>query len=137
MTSKFMLMKRPLRPFAAVVVALSAVTLSACGGSGSSGPTETVPAGATVITAVPGLRFDAGTYGPVPAGEVTFGYVNTDTVRHTLLVAKDNVKVPNFKLVINKKGDVDSGTVTLEKGTYLLFCDVPGHTNMKASLVVE
>jgi plastocyanin len=93
--------------------------------------------GATVIKAVPSLRFDADTYGPISAGEVTFGYVNEDTVRHTLILAKGDTKVPNFKLVIGKKGDVDSGTVTLEKGEYTLIWDVPGHSNMKATLTVE
>ena len=90
-----------------------------------------------VVKAVPTLRFDAEQYGPVPAGDITFGYVNEDTVRHTLIVAKDDQKVPNFKLVINKKGDVDSGPVTLEAGTYTLICDVPGHNNMRATLIVE
>jgi len=47
------------------------------------------------------------------------------------------VKVPNFRLVIEKQGSVDAGPVTLEAGTYTLFCDVPGHSNMKATLVVE
>ena len=93
--------------------------------------------GATVTKAVPSLRFDADTYGPISSGEVTFGYVNEDTVRHTLILAKGDTKVPNFKLVIGKKGDVDSGTVTLEKGEYTLICDVPGHSNMKATLTVE
>ncbi|MFM8871275.1 MAG: hypothetical protein ACKOFD_06815 [Actinomycetota bacterium] len=110
--------------------------VAACGG-GSSAPAETVPAGALVVKAVPTLRFDAEEYGPVPAGDITFGYVNEDSVRHTLIIAKDDQKVPNFKLVINKKGDVDSGPVTLEAGTYTLICDVPGHNNMKATLVVE
>lgn len=36
-----------------------------------------------------------------------------------------------------QKGDVDSGPVTLDAGTYTLICDVPGHNNMKATLVVE
>jgi plastocyanin len=58
-------------------------------------------------------------------------------VRHTLVVVKDDVKVPNFRLVIEKQGSVDAGPVTLEAGTYTLFCDVPGHSNMKATLVVE
>ena len=111
-------------------------TVAACGGD-SSAPTETVPAGALVVKAVPTLRFDAAEYGPVPAGEVTFGYVNEDSVRHTLIIAKDDQKVPNFKLVINKKGSADSASVTLKAGTYTLICDVPGHNKMRATLVVE
>ena len=119
-----------------LTLSATALLLTSCS-SGTSAPTETLPMGATVIKAVPSLRFDADTYGPISAGEVTFGYVNEDTVRHTLILAKGDTKVPNFKLVIGKKGDVDSGSVTLETGEYTLICDVPGHSNMKATLTVE
>ena len=119
-----------------LTLSATALLLTSCS-SGTSAPTETLPMGATVIKAVPSLRFDADTYGPISAGEVTFGYVNEDTVRHTLILAKGDTKVPNFKLVIGKKGDVDSGTVTLETGEYTLICDGPGHANMKATLTVE
>jgi plastocyanin len=116
----------------------SVALLAACGGGGgTSAPAETLPAGALVVTAVSGLRFDAETYGPVTAGDIVFGYQNEDSIRHTLIIAKDDTKVPNSKLVIAKKGDVDSGSVTLDAGTYTLICDVPGHGNMRASLTVE
>lgn len=128
--SKFGLMKRAL-PF---LVAIGLLT--SCGG-GTSAPAETLPAGAMVVTAVAGLRFDAAEYGPVKAGDVLIGYSNEDSIRHTLILAKDNTKVANFKLVIANKGAVDSGTVTLDAGTYQLICDVPGHANMRATLTVE
>jgi plastocyanin len=115
----------------------SVALLTACSGGGTSAPAETLPTGALVVTAVSGLRFDAKTYGPVTAGDIVFGYQNEDSIRHTLIIAKDDTKVPNFKLVIAKKGDVDSGSVTLDAGTYTLICDVPGHGNMRASLTVE
>jgi plastocyanin len=116
----------------------SVALLAACGGGGgTSAPAETLPSGALVVTAVSGLRFDAETYGPVTAGSIVFGYKNDDSIRHTLILAKDDTKVPNFKLVVAKKGDVDSGPVTLDAGTYTIICDVPGHGNMRASLTVE
>lgn len=124
-------MKRFLSFSAAVIL------FSACGSAGSSAPSATLPAGATVITALPSLRFDAKTYGPVSAGEITFGYQNDDTIRHTLIISKDGVKVPNFKLVITEKGSIDSGTVVLEAGEYQLMCDIPGHGTMKATITVE
>ena len=119
-----------------LTLSATVLLLTSCS-SGTTAPAETLPMGATVIKAVPSLRFDADTYGPISAGDVTIGYSNEDSVRHTLILAKGDTKVPNFKLVIGKKGDVDSGTVTLEKGEYTLICDVPGHSNMRATLTVE
>lgn len=110
--------------------------LAACG-STASGPTTTFAPGTLVVKAVPSLRFDAGTYGLVKAGEVTIGYTNEDSVRHTLILAKNNEKVSNFKLVVAEKGSSDSAMVKLDKGTYSVLCDVPGHSNMKATLTVE
>lgn len=132
MASKFSLMKRTLPLIAGV-----ALVAASCGGSGTDAPAETLPADAFVVKAVAGLKFDAAEYGPIPAGDVVFGYENEDTVRHTLILAKDGVKVPNFKLEVNRKGSVDSATVALEAGTYEVICDVPGHSNMRATLTVE
>ena len=115
----------------------SVALLAACGGGGTSAPAETVPADAFVVTAVSGLRFDAESYGPISAGPIVFGYKNEDSIRHTLILAKGDLKVPNFKLVVDESGSVDSGAVTLDAGTYTIICDVPGHSNMKATLTVK
>jgi plastocyanin len=125
-------MKRTL-PFLAVV----GLALSSCGGSGTDAPAETLPPDAFVVKAVSGLKFDADNYGPIAAGDVQFGYLNEDSVRHTLILAKDGVKVPNFKLDVSKKGSIDFDVVSLEAGTYQVICDVPGHNNMRAVLTVE
>lgn len=119
------------------LTATFALLLAACGGSSTSEPAETLPAGALVVKAVSGLRFDAADYGPVAAGDITFGYLNEDSIRHTLIIAKEDTKVGSFKLVVASKGDTDSGTIALDPGTYTLICDVPGHGNMRASLTVE
>lgn len=120
-----------------VILALTTgVALAACGG-GDSAPADTLPAGVGLtVTAVPSIRWDAADY-TASAGEVTVGLVNEDSVRHTLIIAKDGTKIPDFKLEAGKKGVVDSGTITLEAGSYTLLCDVPGHQNMKATLTVS
>ena len=120
-----------------IVAAIGLVaTLTACGG-GSSTPDATAPADAGLtITAVPSIRFDASEY-TATAGDIKVAYINKDTVRHTLLVVNDGTKVPNFKLVIAKKGAVDVGEINLAAGVYTLICDVPGHQNMKANLTVS
>lgn len=114
----------------------SVALLAACGGGGTSAPAETLPTGATIIKAQT-MKFDADVYGPLTAGKITFGYQNEDSIRHTFILAKDGVKVPNFKLVVAETGSVDSGSVELEAGEYEVICDVPGHGNMKSKLTVN
>jgi plastocyanin len=120
-----------------VFAALIAVfALSACGG-GSSAPTETIPSDAGLIVRnVKSIRFDQSEYSAA-AGDVKVVTVNEDTVRHTLLVVKDGVTIPNFKLVVPQEGAIDVGVINLAAGSYTLICDVPGHQNMKANLTVS
>ncbi|MCX6528984.1 MAG: hypothetical protein NTZ76_02540 [Actinobacteria bacterium] len=123
-----------LRTLFAALIAVSA--LSACGG-GSSAPAETIPADAgLVVKSVKSIRFDASEYSAT-AGEIKVAFSNEDTVRHTLLVVQDGVKVPDFKLVVPEKGALDVGNINLAAGSYTLICDVPGHQNMKATLTVS
>ena len=123
-----------LRTLCVALIAVSA--LSACGG-GSSAPAETIPADAgLVVKSVKSIRFDASEYSAT-AGEIKVAFSNEDTVRHTLLVVQDGVKVPDFKLVVPEKGALDVGNINLAAGSYTLICDVPGHQNMKANLTVS
>ncbi len=119
--------------FAALVTIFA---LSACGG-GTSAPAQTIPSDAGLIVRnVKSIRFDKSEYSAA-AGNVKVVTVNEDTVRHTLLVIKDGVKVPNFKLVVAEEGAIDVGEINLAAGSYTLICDVPGHQNMKATLTVS
>ena len=122
-----------LRPLVGLLLAASV----AAGCSSSSATPDTVPADTNLeVRAVSGLRFDKTAY-EVAAGESLVAYVNDDTIRHTLVVVKDGTTVSGFELQVNKKGDIDSGSVTLDPGTYELFCTVPGHQSMKAALTVS
>ncbi len=122
-----------LRPLVGLLLAASV----AVGCSSSSATPDTVPEGTNLeVRAVSGLRFDKTAY-EVAAGESLVAYVNDDTIRHTLVVVKDGTTVSGFELQVNKKGDIDSGSVTLDPGTYELFCTVPGHQSMKAALTVK
>ena len=120
-----------LMPAVAVVVALGACS------SSSSAPAETLPVDIGLeVHAVSGLKFDKTSY-EVGAGDITVGYINEDSIRHTLVVVQGDTKVSGFELKVNKKGDIDTGSVTLAAGNYILFCTVPGHQNMKADLTVK
>ena len=115
---------------------MSLVVLGACSSSSSS-PAATVPADTDLeVHAIAGLKFDKTSY-EVVAGDVTVGYINEDSIRHTLVVVQDGTVVSGFELKVNKNGDIDSGSVTLAAGNYVLFCTVPGHQNMKADLTVK
>ena len=112
-----------------------AVALSAC--SSSTATPETLPATVDLeVRAVSGLKFDKSAY-EVAAGDIEVGYVNDDSIRHTLVVVQNDTTVPNFELKVNAKGSTDFGTVSLTAGSYVLICTVPGHQNMKADLTVK
>ena len=117
---------------AAVAVA---VALSAC--SSSSATPETLPATVDLeVRAVSGLKFDKSAY-EATAGDIEIGYVNDDTIRHTLVVVEGDTKVGTLELKVNKRGDTDLGSINLPAGNYVLLCTVPGHQSMKADLTVK
>jgi plastocyanin len=111
-----------------------ALGLTACGGDDAA--PATAPATADVVVTAKDIHFTEDAY-TAPAGDIEVAYLNEDSVRHTLIILDDqNEPIPDFKLEIPGKGSVDSGTVTLDPGTYTLFCDVPGHGSMTATLTV-
>ena len=117
---------------AAVAVALA---LSAC--SSSTATPETLPATVDLeVRAVSGLKFDKSAY-EATAGDIEIGYVNEDTIRHTLVVVDGDTKVGSFELQVNKRGATDFGSINLPAGNYVLLCTVPGHQSMKADLTVK
>ena len=68
------------------------------------------------------------------AGEVSFVLQNNDSIRHTLVI--DGIDEETFKLEADGDG-TDEGSAELEAGDYEIFCDVPGHASMRATLTVE
>ena len=113
----------------------SAIALAAC--SSSTATPETLPATVGLeVHAVSGLNFDKTAY-EATAGDIEVGYVNEDTIRHTLVVVDGDTKVGSFELQVNKRGDTDFGTINLPAGNYVLLCTVPGHQSMKADLTVK
>jgi len=119
----------------ALIVTSAAVALAAC--SGSTATPETLPATVGLeVHAVSGLKFDKSAY-EATAGDIEVGYVNEDSIRHTLVVVQGDTKVGTFELQVNKRGDSDVGSINLPAGEYVLLCTVPGHQSMKADLTVK
>jgi plastocyanin len=113
------------------------VGLAACGSSGndSSDNGGTTAPGAVVVDALDGNKFDKAQY-DATAGKVDIDYVSKSSIRHTLLVKGADGSLVDPKLDL-PPGKTDNGTYDLAAGSYTIFCDVPGHTNMKATLVVK
>ena len=88
--------------------------------------------GSVTVVAEDTLSFDRDDYS-VPAGEVTIDYENGGNIAHTLLIDG----IDDFKLAVASSGDTDEGTTELETGDYRIYCDVPGHSDMEATLTVE
>ena len=118
-----------------LAVVAVAVALSAC--SSSTATPATIPATVDLeVRAVAGLKFDKSAY-DATAGDIEIGYVNDDTIRHTLVVVEGDTKVGTLELKVNKRGDTDLGSINLPAGNYVLLCTVPGHQSMKADLTVK
>ena len=118
-----------------LAVVAVAIALSAC--SSSTATPETLPATVDLeVRAVSGLKFDKTAY-EATAGDIEIGYVNDDTIRHTLVVVEGDTKVGTLELKVNKRGDTDLGSINLPAGNYVLLCTVPGHQSMKADLTVK
>lgn len=130
----------PKRIAAAIaLLALLALPVAACGGDdgggsgdGGSGDGGQPPAGAVRVVAEDSLEFDADAY-TADAGEVTFFYEGGN-IQHSLVV--DGYE-DEMRLLI--QGDTDQGSLMLDAGEYVLYCDIAGHqaAGMEATLVVE
>jgi plastocyanin len=110
------------------------VVLGACGSDGDddSGDTGGAATHEVTVVAKDTLSFDKGDYA-AKAGEVAITYEDGGSLTHTLLIEGND----DFKLEVSGSGDTDTGTVDLDPGEYELYCDVPGHESMRATLTVE
>ena len=130
-------MRRSVR-IGVVALALGSTVIVGCGGdeggNSSSGGSSATPAD-VVMRGNDALKWDQKQYS-AKAGEITIEIVNDGIQPHTAVIEK----VPAFKkLIVNKKGEKARGTVTLQPGTYVIYCDVAGHrgAGMEAELVVS
>jgi len=110
--------------------AAAVVLLGACGGDGDDDSGSA--SGDVTVVAEDTLSFDKGDY-TAEAGEVSITYEAGGSMAHTLLIEG----VDDFKLQVSSTGDSDTGTVDLEPGEYQIYCDIPGHESMRATLTVE
>jgi uncharacterized cupredoxin-like copper-binding protein len=119
---------------AAVVAALSIVS---CGGSSTSGSgANTVPANPDLTILAQDIKFDKKEYS-VKAGAVKTAYISKGEQTHTLVVQdpRGNDVPPKLRVT---PGQQHGAVYQLAAGTYVLYCDIPGHRDagMQATLTV-
>lgn len=114
--------------------ALAAFALSGCGDDSSSNAGPISGVDGTLEIGALDIEFDRNSYS-TPAGEIEVEYVQQGSIIHTLVIEG----IDDFKLEVSSSGDVDRGSVELEPGTYVMFCDVAGHreAGMEATLEVN
>lgn len=122
---------------AAVLAGVVGLGATGCGGDDSTGPSPaSAPSGdpADLTVVAQDITFPQDSY-QAEAGTVDVAYRNEGRIKHTLLVEG----VESFELEVRSEGDVDTGTVELEPGRYILYCDLPGHrqAGMEATLEVS
>jgi uncharacterized cupredoxin-like copper-binding protein len=116
-----------------------ASTTTSAAGPGGPSTTDPVldPSGKVdadvVVESFDTLKFDQGRYRG--KGDLTLGLFNQGSQHHTLLIEGRT----GFKLEVLKHGDAAVGDVVLRRGTYLLYCELPGHraAGMQAELVIS
>ena len=124
---------------ALAAVPFIAISLLGCSSSSSaSNASATIPANATVVTAIDGIAWDAKSYVATAVdGKVTIVAKSDSSLPHNLhLVDAESVDI-GLSLDVNKKGDVATASVRLAPGTYQVICTIAGHGNMKATLTVK
>ncbi|HEY9555192.1 MAG TPA: cupredoxin domain-containing protein [Acidimicrobiales bacterium] len=118
---------------------LVSVGLFGCGstddggdGGGGLAAAEESGGGAAVEVVAEDIKFaESGL--EAAAGEVEFTYTNDGVIGHTLLIDG----VDDFKLEVEANGDVDEGTVTLDAGSYTVYCDIAGHREAGMETTLE
>ena len=124
--------------------AAASTTVTATSAAASSGPPTTEapeaplldPSGKVdadiVVQAFDTLKFDEAEY--KGKSDLTIGLFDQGLMHHTLLIEGQD----NFKLEVDRQGDVAIGDVLLRRGTYTIYCELPGHRagGMEATLVI-
>lgn len=117
----------------ALLLGSSLLALAACGGS--SGAAYHQPKGPAIKT----LKVESGnlyfdpTHLTAPAGILSIRLTNVESGSHDLRIRD----ISGFDLSVSGDGDTAQKKVDLKPGTYRYYCSIPGHDQMKGTLVVK
>ena len=125
------------RTLAIALAAMFAIVVTACGGStpDDTEPTGAPPADATVVTvSATEYAYELSTT-TIPAGAVSFELTNNGSMSHDLVLEGG----PGGGTEVIGSGETATLNVTLEPGTYTLYCSVGNHRaqGMEIEITVE
>ena len=69
-----------------------------------------------------------------PEGEVTFTYESGGQIGHTLTI--EGLE-SDLLLKVTPAAPLDTGTIQLEEGVYILYCDLKGHRELGMETTIE
>ncbi|MEM1332184.1 MAG: hypothetical protein AAGG08_01900 [Actinomycetota bacterium] len=114
--------------------------LAACGSdTESDAVAEAEPSDVASLTVVAtDVAYDAPTY-EVSSGQVEVTLRQEGQIPHTLVIEDDDGREVGTELVVNVTENVDSATIELAPGSYVLWCRIPGHRGLgqEATLTVS
>lgn len=127
----------------ALMLAVAALALAACGGDddGEEPATTTAEPPASAATPVQiaadpsgALKFETTTL-TAKAGKVTFEFTNDAPVGHDFVIEQDGEKVAGTDVITKSSTTLDT---ELEAGEYAFYCSVAGHrqAGMEGKLTV-
>lgn len=113
------------------------VALAAAAGLSACETAPTPNSNADLVVIADDIDYDADNY-TVTAGKIDIELFQQGAIRHTLLIEDANGTDRGIRLDVEARGSNDTDTITLEAGTYTLYCDIPGHQSagMTATLTV-
>ena len=116
------------------LMATTALLLNACGGGGGTTTQPAAEGNVLRIEAYDRQDYNADVYEAI-AGTVKFELSQVGVHEHTLMVEG---REDEMRLVV-VDGSTDSGSLDLQPGRYLLYCDIAGHrsSGMEARLIVN
>ncbi|MBV8258763.1 MAG: hypothetical protein JO073_13180 [Actinobacteria bacterium] len=122
--------KNGLAPFTIACFVMFAAMISAVAVFGRDAPEAKASESASAQTAaasvpVKEVEFKITVAKSVKAGKTTFVVTNAGKIQHNLAISGPGVKQTSTALI--NPGAKASLTVTLKKGTYTVWCTVPGH----------
>ncbi|MEM8923888.1 MAG: plastocyanin/azurin family copper-binding protein, partial [Actinomycetota bacterium] len=118
------------RRFPHLVALIAAIGVIAGCSDGGSETNRLVVEGRDIV-------FDADEY-RVAAGALTIELVEEGILPHSLVIEDADGTVLDFRLLVDTDERRSSGDLSLDTGTYTLFCDIPGHraAGMVSTLIV-